>query len=209
MSLLSTSPIIHGASDDAAASCHASGYVYFHGNETRCPKGSHDCCVAGERYPRFRCSPPDDAGDPDAEGVRPRRGDGGAPTSCDMLFHRNTQLVVALSSGWLRLGGARRCNRRIRVFTGAASGRSVVVKVVDECDSVNGCREEHGFAPPCRNNAVGGSPAVWKKLGLNASVGEFEVVWSDAWRTPKSKSKHKFIKKTEDNKVAQQRAVSP
>lgn len=78
MSLLSTSPTIHGVSD-AAASCHASGYVYLHGNETRCPKGSHDCCVAGERYPRFRCSPPvsigqDDAGDPDAEGVRPRRG---------------------------------------------------------------------------------------------------------------------------------------
>lgn len=105
--------------------------------------------------------------------------DGGVPTSCDMRFHRNTELVVALSSGWLRLGGARRCNRRIRVFAGAATGRSVVAKVVDECDSVNGCREEDGFAPPCRNNAVGGSPAVWKKLGLNASVGEFEVVWSD------------------------------
>lgn len=53
MSLLSTSPTIHGVSD-AAASCHASGYVYLQGNETGCP----GCCVAGERYPRFRCSPP-------------------------------------------------------------------------------------------------------------------------------------------------------
>jgi hypothetical protein len=108
--------------------------------------------------------------------------DGGVPTSCDMRFHRNTELVVALSSGWLRLGGGRRsCHRRIRVFAvaGAASGRSSVVgRVVDDCDSVNGYREEDGFAPPCRNNAVGGSPVVWEKLGLNASVGEFEVVWS-------------------------------
>uniref|UniRef100_A0A0E0M936 Uncharacterized protein n=1 Tax=Oryza punctata TaxID=4537 RepID=A0A0E0M936_ORYPU len=191
ISLLSTSPIIHGATD-AAASCHASGYAYLHSNETRCPNGSPDCCVASERYPRFRCSPPVSARTPAILTLKvfDHGEDGGVPTSCDMLFHRNTELVVSLSSGWLRLGGRRRCNQRIRVFAGAASGRSVVAKVVDECDSVNGCREEDGFAPPCRNNVVGGSPAVWKKLGLNASVGEeFEVV---------CKSKHKSIKK---NKV--------
>ncbi|KAF0906535.1 hypothetical protein E2562_011515 [Oryza meyeriana var. granulata] len=177
MCFLSTSPV-HGVSA-AAGSCHASGYV--HGKETRCPKGSPDCCVVGKSYPRFRCSPPVSAKTPAILTLKVfDNGEDGGPTSCDMRFHRNTELVVALSSGWLRLdGGARRrCNGRIRVAA-AANGRSVVARVVDECDSVNGCREEDGYSPPCRNNVVGGSPAVWKKLGLNESVGEFEVTWSD------------------------------
>ncbi|KAG0549073.1 hypothetical protein BDA96_01G223400 [Sorghum bicolor] len=48
---------------------------------------------------------------------------------------------------WLRLDGANRCNKKIRIS--ATNGRSVLAKVVDECDSVNGCDEEHDFGPPC------------------------------------------------------------
>jgi len=51
-----------------------------------------------------------------------------------------------------------------------SSGRSVLAKVVDECDSVAGCDEEHNFEPPCANNIVDGSPAVWKALGLKQSL---------------------------------------
>jgi hypothetical protein len=84
------------------------------------------------------------------------------------------ELVVELysGSGWLCLddggGGARcrRCNGRIRVVVAAAvNGRSVVVRVVDECDYVNGCCNEDGFAPPCQDNVGGESLTVWKKLG--------------------------------------------
>jgi hypothetical protein len=61
-----------------------------------------------------------------------------------------------------------------------ANGKSVLAKVVDECDSVNGCDQEHNFEQPCPNNVVDGSPAVLKRLGLNKNIGEFKVTWSDA-----------------------------
>ena len=35
--------------------------------------------------------------------------------------------------------------------------------IVDECDSNNGCGAENAFQPPCDNNIVDGSIAVWKK----------------------------------------------
>lgn len=65
----------------------------------------------------------------------------------------------------------------IRVAAG--NGRSALARVVDECDSVNGCDAEHNFEPPCPNDVVDGSPAVWKALGLDEGVGEFKVTWSD------------------------------
>jgi hypothetical protein len=61
----------------------------------------------------------------------------------------------------------------------ASNGRSVLAKVVDECDSVNGCDKEHNFEPPCPPNVVDGSPAVWKALGLDDGIGEVKVTWSD------------------------------
>jgi hypothetical protein len=61
----------------------------------------------------------------------------------------------------------------------ASNGRSVLAKVVDECDSVNGCDKEHNFEPPCPPNVVDGSPAVWKALGLDDGFGEVKVTWSD------------------------------
>lgn len=140
---------------------------------------SSDCCAAGKRYPQFRCLPPVSAKTPAILTVNrfDTGEDGEGIAFCDMRFHTDSELVVALSSGWLRLDGThRRCNKKIRV---GAKGRSVLAKVVDERDLVNGCDEDHDFEPPCRNNIVNGSPAVWKALGFNESTGEFKVKWSD------------------------------
>ena len=84
--------------------------------------------------------------------------------------------MVALSTGWLRLDGKRRCNKMIRIN---GNGRAVLAKVVDECDSVYGCDAEHNFEPPCPYNDVDASPAVWKALGLKEAIGVFKITWSD------------------------------
>uniref|UniRef100_A0A0E0M1S2 Uncharacterized protein n=1 Tax=Oryza punctata TaxID=4537 RepID=A0A0E0M1S2_ORYPU len=159
-----------------AATPVGSGYAYLHSNKTRCPKGSLNYCVAGKRYLPVSNRTP---AIPTLK-VFDNREDEGRPTSCNICLCRNMELVIALSSGWPRLDGGgvdcrRRCNRRIRVAA-TAYGWSIVVRVVNECDSVNGCRDEDGFSPPCRDNVGDGSPALWKKLGLNESVRDF-LAW--------------------------------
>ena len=62
----------------------------------------------------------------------------------------------------------------------ASNGRSVTAKVVDKCDSVNGCDGEHAGQPPCRNNIVDGSSSVWDALGLNKDLGIVGITWSMA-----------------------------
>lgn len=62
----------------------------------------------------------------------------------------------------------------------ANNGKSVTAKVVDECDSRAGCDEEHAGQPPCRNNIVDGSAAVWNGLGLDQVLGVVDVTWSMA-----------------------------
>jgi len=53
--------------------------------------------------------------------------------------------------------------------------------VVDECDSKRGCDAEHDFQPPCPNNVVDASKAVWKALGVpKRDWGESDIHWSDA-----------------------------
>ncbi|KAL0560651.1 hypothetical protein IC582_001060 [Cucumis melo] len=138
--------------------------------------GSLNC--NGESFPQYQCSPPVTSStqatltnNDFSEG-----GDGGAPSKCDESFHDNSELIVALSTGWYN--GGSRCGKMIRIT--ATNGNSVLAKVVDECDSVNGCDAEHANQPPCRNNIVDGSDAVWSTLGLNKDVGEETVTWSDA-----------------------------
>ena len=158
-------------------SCHISGFLQ--GKAGKCnPAHGSDCCAAGHRYPQFKCSPPVLAKTPATLTLNSfaAGGDGGGKSFCDNRFHPDSAMVVALSTGWLRLDGTRRCNRMIRIN---GNGRSVLAKVVDECDSVNGCDAEHNFEPPCPNNVVDGSPAVWKALGLKEEIGEFKVTWSD------------------------------
>ncbi|KAJ4848383.1 hypothetical protein Tsubulata_046232, partial [Turnera subulata] len=89
-------------------------------------------------------------------------------------FHARSERVVALSTGWYN--GGSRCGKMIKIT--AANGRSVRAKVVDECDSRNGCDEEHAWQPPCRNNIVDGSDAVWEALGLDKDLGVVDVTWS-------------------------------
>ncbi|WJX69479.1 Kiwellin, variant 2 [Trifolium repens] len=103
-------------------------------------------------------------------------GDGGGPSECDEQYHDNSERVVALSTGWYN--GGSRCGKLIRIT--ANNGRSTTAKVVDECDSVNGCDKEHAGQPPCRNNIVDGSIAVWNALGLNTDDGVVSVTWSMA-----------------------------
>ncbi|KAI9077836.1 hypothetical protein K1719_040182 [Acacia pycnantha] len=103
-------------------------------------------------------------------------GDGGDPSQCDERYHSNSESVVALSTGWYNKGS--RCGKMIKIT--ASNGRSTTAKVVDECDSVNGCDRAHAGQPPCRNNIVDGSQAVWDALGLNSDVGEAHVTWSMA-----------------------------
>lgn len=52
-----------------------------------------------------------------------------------------------------------------------------MAKVVDECDSVNGCDSEHAGQPPCNNNIVDGSSSVWDALSLNQDLGVVGVTW--------------------------------
>lgn len=52
-----------------------------------------------------------------------------------------------------------------------------MAKVVDDCDSVNGCDSEHAGQPPCNNNIVDGSSSVWDALGLNQDLGVVGVTW--------------------------------
>ncbi|WVZ59421.1 hypothetical protein U9M48_009567 [Paspalum notatum var. saurae] len=88
---------------------------------------------------------------------------GGGAAACDGSFHSDGDKVVALSSGWLRLDGTRRCNKMIRITS--RGGRSVAAKVVDECDSSRGCGD----------NIVDSSAAVWKALGLNTDAGRVQA----------------------------------
>jgi hypothetical protein len=136
------------------------------------------CCKAGEAYPTYRCSPPVSSSTGAIMTLNDfgEGGDGGDPSECDGAFHNNTELVVALSTGWY--SGSSRCGRNIRI---EANDGSVLAKVVDECDSVNGCDQEHAFQPPCRNNIVDASQAVWDELGITGEeVGEYDITWSDA-----------------------------
>ena len=46
--------------------------------------------------------------------------------------------------------------------------------------SCNGCDAEHAGQPPCKNNIVDGSSAVWNALGLNQDLGNVGTTWSMA-----------------------------
>ncbi|GAA0187101.1 hypothetical protein LIER_34389 [Lithospermum erythrorhizon] len=83
--------------------------------------------------------------------------DGGGPSQCDGKFHSDYEPVVALSTGWY--SGRSRCKKHV---TMSANGRSAKAMVVDECDSTMGCDEDHDYQPPCPNNIVDASEAVWK-----------------------------------------------
>ncbi|KAL3536830.1 hypothetical protein ACH5RR_000196 [Cinchona calisaya] len=136
-----------------------------------------DCCEVGETYTTYKCSPPVSGQTKAILTINSfeEGGDGGGPSACDENYHSDNIPVVALSTGWY--SGGERCFDNITI---RANGRSVQAMVVDECDSTMGCDEEHDYQPPCRNNIVDASKAVWKALGVpEDDWGELEIIWSD------------------------------
>lgn len=140
------------------------------------PYGTLTC--GGQSYPQYSCSPPVTSSTKASLTLNnfSEGGDGGAPSECDENYHDKTERVVALSTGWY--AGRSRCGKMVRIT--AENGRSVLAKVVDECDSRNGCDNDHAWQPPCKNNIVDGSDAVWEDLGLNKDLGVVDVTWSMA-----------------------------
>ncbi|GLJ14322.1 hypothetical protein SUGI_0230800 [Cryptomeria japonica] len=161
------------------ASCNPSGYLNGNSHDCNRDHGS-DCCKSGERYPQYKCSPPVTG---NTHAMLTLNGfekgeDGGGPSECDGDYHDDNDLVVALSTGWY--AGGSRCHDFI-LITNPDNGRTARARVVDECDSVSGCDEDHDFQPPCPNNIVDASPGVWKALGVDNydDVGEMSITWSE------------------------------
>ncbi|KAK2424817.1 kiwellin-1 [Trifolium repens] len=146
------------------------------GGGTCQPSGTKKC--GSNSYTQYKCSPPVTSSTPASLTLNDFSpgGDGGGASACDGQYHSNSERVVALSTGWY--SGGSRCGKLIRIK--AQNGKSTTAKVVDECDSVNGCDAEHAYQPPCRNNIVDGSVAVWNALGLNTDDGVVPVTWSMA-----------------------------
>nr|GMD76812.1 putative ripening-related protein 1 [Ipomoea batatas]GMD82358.1 putative ripening-related protein 1 [Ipomoea batatas] len=118
-----------------------------------------DCCKAGKMYTTYKCSPPVTGNTKATLTLNSfqKGGDG------------------ALSTGWY--SGGSRCLNHIKI---SANERSVTAMVVDECDSTMGCDDEHDYQPPCENNIVDASKAVWEALGLDQNEGEHDITWTDA-----------------------------
>jgi hypothetical protein len=91
----------------------------------------------------------------------------GTPAECDGKFHNNQEMLAALSTRWY--AGGIRCQKMITIRS-TQNGRSVQARVVDECDSRHGCKD----------NIVDTSVAVWNALGLDTNIGEVHVTWSDS-----------------------------
>lgn len=138
------------------------------------PSGTLTCGT--QSYTTYSCSPQVTASTPAILTLNDfsEGGDGGAESSCDGKFHKNSELIVALSTGWFSQGS--RCFKKINI--NASNGKSVIAKVVDECDSMHGCDQEHAYQRPCDNNIVDGSDAVWNALGLNKDLGRVKISWS-------------------------------
>ncbi|KAJ8900655.1 hypothetical protein K2173_025432 [Erythroxylum novogranatense] len=120
-----------------------------------------DCCQHGELYTIFHCSPPVSKRTRAVLTLNSfqKGGDGGGRSECDGKFHDDNTPIVALSTGWFNK--KKRCFHNITIY---GNGRNVKAMVVDECDSSVGCDEQHDYQPPCPNNVVDASKAVWKVL---------------------------------------------
>ncbi|XBI48974.1 hypothetical protein VPH35_112613 [Triticum aestivum] len=139
--------------------CQPSGNLL--GRSGNCEtSNSPDCCVDGKQYLQFLCSPPVSLVTCAVLTVNgfSKGKDGGLPSECDST-------------------GMSRCSRSIKITV--KGGSSVYAKVVDECDSVDGCDAEHNYEEPCAYNVVDASPAVWDALGLDQNIGLQDVIWSD------------------------------
>ncbi|KAA8520615.1 hypothetical protein F0562_014871 [Nyssa sinensis] len=126
-------------------------------------ENNSDCCEAGKFYDVYKCSPKVTGHTKAVLTINSfeNGGDGGGPSECDNKYHSDDTPVVALSTGWFN--NKKRCLNFITIH---GNGKSVKAKVVDECDSTMGCDAAHDYQPPCDNNIVDASKAVWKALGV-------------------------------------------
>lgn len=134
------------------------------------------CCKQGQIYPTYTFSP-QASGSTGATltlNSFEKGKDGGAASSCDNQYHSDDLPIVALSTGWY--SGGSRCQKSIMVN---GNGNRVIAVVVDECDSTMGCDDEHDYQPPCGNDIVDASSAVWKALGVQGGWGNITITWSD------------------------------
>ncbi|XP_071726356.1 uncharacterized protein [Rutidosis leptorrhynchoides] len=136
-----------------------------------------NCCKQGKLYTTYTCSPSDTSDTKATLTINSfqKGGDGGGPSECDNQYHNDDTPVVALSTGWYE--GGDRCHKYITIN---GNGRSVKAMVVDECDSTMGCDSDHDYQPPCPNNIVDASKAVWKALGVSENNwGNLDITWSE------------------------------
>ncbi|KAM6584820.1 hypothetical protein CsatB_011822 [Cannabis sativa] len=132
-----------------------------------------DCCKQGKSYTTYECSPRVSGKTKAVLTINSfeKGGDGGGPSECDNNYHSDDTPVVALSTGWFN--NMQRCLQNITIY---GNGRSVSAMVVDECDSTAGCDADHDYQPPCPNNIVDASKAVWKALGVSkGDWGELDI----------------------------------
>ncbi|KAL8495277.1 hypothetical protein ACS0TY_019431 [Phlomoides rotata] len=136
-----------------------------------------DCCEQGKSYDVYKCSPKVSARTKAVLTLNgfEKGGDGGGPSECDGKFHSDNTPVVALSTGWFN--NMKRCFQNITIH---GNGKSVKAMVVDECDSTQGCDRNHDYQPPCTNNIVDASEAVWRALGVpKKQWGLMKIHWSE------------------------------
>ncbi|OMO78740.1 Barwin-related endoglucanase [Corchorus capsularis] len=150
---------------EAGDTCKPSGKVKGKkppGNQCNHENNS-DCCQEGKYYNIYKCSPPVTSHTKATltENSFEPGGDGGGPSECDNQYHNDNDPIVALSTGWFN--NKKRCHKYINIH---GNGKSVKAKVVDECDSTMGCDKVHAYQPPCDNNIVDASKAVWEALGI-------------------------------------------
>jgi hypothetical protein len=163
----------------SGGTCQASGYITGPNiSPSQCnTENMSECCQSGKKYAKYYCSPSVTSatkatltlnGFGDGE-------DGGGASACPpYTYYKDTDAVVALSTGWYSNGS--RCGKSIRIN---GNGKSTTAKVVDECDSRAGCDSDHAYQPPCQNNIVDASAAVWKALGVPESDwGNMSITWS-------------------------------
>ncbi|GKV09001.1 hypothetical protein SLEP1_g20567 [Rubroshorea leprosula] len=144
-------------------------------------ENNSNCCVEGKNYTIYKCSPPVSTHTNATLYLNSFQegGDGGPPSECDNQYHSDDEPLVALSTGWYNEGS--RCLKFINIH---GNGRTVRAKVVDECDSTLGCDADHDYQPPCPNNIINASKAVWKALGVPESEwGEMDIYWSEWFPT--------------------------
>ncbi|KAJ4837697.1 hypothetical protein Tsubulata_035012 [Turnera subulata] len=151
----------------APQSCEPSGKIRGKkSNSPQCTIENDVCCIEGELYPVYNCSPPVSTRTKATLTLDTfeKGGDGAKPSKCDNQYHSDKTPVVALSTGWF--DHRSRCLGFINIY---GNGKKVKAKVVGECDSMMGCDSDHDYQPPCANNVVVASQAVWRALKVPPS----------------------------------------